>query len=115
MDDAVAHISRSGGTRPGAMILAATSLLAIGVVMVASTSASLDRSLFGASLWRTPFGRQLIFALAGFVVMVITSRLAVPLLASPELRHGLSRLLFVLAVIGLLAVVIPKASPCAIN
>lgn len=51
----MAETTRGNWERAGAMIVVATALLAIGVVMVASTSVSLDRTLFEPSMWRTPF------------------------------------------------------------
>ena len=95
-----------------AVFIVAMALMAIGLVMVASTSASLDRSSFTWPLWRTPFGRQMVFVLVGFAVMIVTSRLAMPLLALPEMRRRTSQVAFVIAVACLIAALIPSlASP----
>ena len=95
-----------------AVFIVAMALMAIGLVMVASTSASLDRSSFTWPLWRTPFGRQMVFVLVGFAVMIATSRLAMPLLTSPEMRRRTSQVAFVIAVACLIAALIPSlASP----
>ena len=41
-------------------IMLASALMALGLVMVASATASLDRPLLGDGVWATPFGRQVI-------------------------------------------------------
>jgi len=99
---------RDNAVRPGAMIVVATVLMTIGLVMVASTSASLNRPLFASPFLRSTVGRQAIFMLAGFVVMLIASRAAVPLLASPVVRRRISQAAFVIAVGCLIAALIPS-------
>ncbi len=95
-------------TRSGAVLALATGLMAVGLVMVASTSASLDHALLGPGLLSTPFGRQLLFAGAGIVLMLLVSRMSVPLLESPSLRVWGPRVLFAAVVIALIAVLIPS-------
>lgn len=98
--------------QPAAVFIVAMALMAIGLVMAASTSASLDRPLFTWPLWQTPFGRQTVFVLVGFTVMIVTSRLAVRLLASPEMRRRTSQIAFVITVACLIAALVPSlASP----
>lgn len=98
--------------QPAAVFIVAMALMAIGLVMAASTSASLDRSLFTWPLWQTPFGRQTVFVLVGFVVMIVTSRLAMPLLASPDVRRRTAQVAFIIAVACLIAALVPSlASP----
>ncbi len=92
---------------PGAIIFVAMALMAIGVVMVASTSASLDRSLFATGWIRTPFGRQIVFAAVGLLLIIVISRAAVPLLNSPTVRWWVPRGLFVLTLAFLVAALIP--------
>ena len=93
--------------RPATLLVLATALIVIGLVMVASTSVSLDRPVFGAAMFRTPFGRQLVFAAAGLIVLLLTAQVAVPVLSSPIWRRWVTRTLFALAVIGLIAALIP--------
>lgn len=93
--------------RPSAIIILAAGLMAIGLVMVASTSVSLDRSLLDPGLWRTPLGRQVIFLLAGFAVILVTGWVAPVVLASPVLRRWGSLVLFALTVGCLIAALIP--------
>ena len=90
-----------------ALIIVATALMMIGVVMVASTSISLDHSWFGAGFWGSPFCRHLAFALAGFALMLLTSRFAPQVLASPVWRGRTAVFVFILAMAGLAAALIP--------
>jgi cell division protein FtsW len=48
-------------------------LLAVGLVMVASAGARLDGPIIEPRFWRTAFGRQLAFAVLGFLAMLITA------------------------------------------
>ncbi len=99
MDD----LNRSHIAHPTGLIVAAVALLLIGLVMVASASASLTDPLVGPAIWRTPFGRQLIFAAVGVAAMLLTARFARPLLASQRGRRGLGKVVFMI-VLGCLAV-----------
>lgn len=90
-----------------ALVIVATALMMIGVVMVASTSISLDRSWFGTAFWGSPFCRHLAFALAGFALMLLTSRVAPRVLASPVWRGRTAVFVFILAMAGLAAALIP--------
>ena len=95
------------GFRRDALLLVALALLALGAVMVASASATLDRSLFDSDWLRTPFGRQLVFAGIGLVLMLVTSRVAVPFLKAPAACSWIPKLVFALAVGSLIATMIP--------
>ena len=101
-------LQRGDPVRPDAIIVVATVLMAIGLVMVASTSASLSQPLLASPVLRTSFGRQAIFALAGFIVMLITSQAAMPILASPVVRRRISQIAFVIAVGLLIAALVPS-------
>jgi len=57
-----------------ALNLAALALMAIGIVMVFSTSVSLDGPLLSDPAWRTPGVRQAIYVLLAVTVMVAVSR-----------------------------------------
>ncbi len=107
MDDRTDGHTNPAGSHPATMMLIALALMSIGVVMVASTTASLDRSLFDPGWWRTPFGRQLIFVAVGGPLMLVTSRVALAALASPMMRRRIPQLLFVVAVGLLVAALIP--------
>src|SRR3990172_10723083 len=91
-------ISLANPVRPAAVILIAGMLMSVGLVMVGSATASLDRSLLAPRIWTTPFGRQAIFVLIGLAIMLLTARLGIPLLASPSVCARLPKILFVLAV-----------------
>lgn len=89
------------------MVIVATLLMLIGLVMVASTSASLDRSLFESPFLEAPFGRQAVFVLVGLCVLILTSRVAAFVLGSPVLRRRCAQALFILTLICLVAALLP--------
>lgn len=93
--------------RPGALILVSVALMAVGVVMVGSATAELDRSLLGPGFLSTPLGRQLMFVGVGIVVMVVTCRGATAAFRSEWLRHRVPQIVFALAVALLLAALLP--------
>ena len=92
---------------PVSIVLAAMGLIAIGVVMVASASASLDRPVLGPGMWTGPFGRQLIFVLVGVGLLLGTSRIAPALLRSPLSKTWIPRILFVVTVACLAVALVP--------
>lgn len=49
-------------------------LLAVGLVMVASAGARLDGPIVELRFWKTAFGRQLAYAILGFVAMLLAAR-----------------------------------------
>lgn len=49
--------------------------MSVGLVMVASASASLDSPILQANFWRTTFGRQVVFAAMGLAAILITARM----------------------------------------
>lgn len=100
-------LDQTNSVRPVAVILIAAMLMSVGLVMVASATASLDRSLLTPRIWTTPLGRQGIFMVIGLVIMLLTARVGIPLLASPSVRSRLPILLFALAVVLLVAVLVP--------
>ena len=98
---------RHNAVHPGALIIVAAALMAIGLVMVTSAAAPLDHSYVDVPLWRTVFGRQALFALIGLIVMLITARLAVPVLARPRARRWAVYAVLALAAAGLVVTFIP--------
>ncbi len=64
------------------LVVIAVALLAVGLVAVASASSSYDRPMLGQAIWRMPFGRQAVFALIGFGLMLSTEKLGARLLDS---------------------------------
>ncbi len=105
-----AHPHSRPSSDAGTIQLLAVALMAIGVVMVASTSASVDQPLFSATMWKGTFGRQLVFSAAGLLVLLGSARLWTPLLldASPSVRRAVVTSLFVLSIVGLIAVLMPS-------
>jgi cell division protein FtsW len=57
------------------IIAICTALMTVGLVMIASASASLDRPVLQLEFWRTPFGRQLVFVAAGFITILAAAAL----------------------------------------
>jgi len=110
MDDSTRQHAEPVGTHSAGLMFVALTLMSIGVVMVASSTASLDRSLFDPGWYRTAFGRQLIFALAGVLLMWLTSRTAPLALASPAMCRRVPQLLYAAAIILLVATLIPGLS-----
>lgn len=70
--------SEGSGLAGQVMMLTAVALMGLGLVMVASAGASLDRPLFSTAVLRTSFGRQLVFALLALAVMYATANVAAP-------------------------------------
>lgn len=99
---------QGNSTCSAAMIVVATALMAIGLVMVASTSASLDRPLITSAFWRSVPGRQAILALIGFIAMVVTTRVAPRVLASSVACRRVTIIVFTIVVVGLIAALIPS-------
>ena len=83
-------------------------LLAIGLVMVGSASASPAGPLLGPGVLQTAFGRQVVFVTVGVAVMLVTARLAPVLLVSEKVRRGIGQVLFALALACLLAALVPS-------
>jgi cell division protein FtsW len=107
-----AHQTPRFSSDAGTIQLLAVALMAIGVVMVGSTSASLDQPLFSATMWKGTFGRQIIFSAAGLLILVASARMWAPLLldTSSPMRRAVVTSFFVLALIGLVAVLLPGMS-----
>ncbi len=99
--------ARENTGRSGAIVVVAVALMAIGLVMVASTSVSLAASAAAPAFWQTPFGRQLIFVLAGVMAILAASQVGPSVLASPRARVWISQLLFLICVLCLIATLLP--------
>lgn len=101
------ELEQRGRIHRDAIFVVALGLMAIGLVMVASARAPLDRSLLDLLVWRAPFGRQVLFVGAGIVVLLVVSRMAVPVLARDALVRRAALIAFVVAVLGLVAALLP--------
>ncbi|MFQ5413667.1 MAG: FtsW/RodA/SpoVE family cell cycle protein [Phycisphaerae bacterium] len=97
-------VDRTGSYHAAGLALIAVALLLSGIVMVASTSTSLDVGLPLWPVWKAPAGRQCIFAVMGMLAMAATYRVAPAVLARPRVARGVAIVLFGVAVTGLLAV-----------
>ena len=90
-----------------------------GVILVAaaSASASLEAPILQTEFWKTPVGRQAIFAVLGFGVILLAVRIGHQPLAprpsadaaSPGLKHGAPAVwLFLATLVCLVLVLIPR-------
>jgi len=84
------------------VVVIAAALMAIGLVVVASASSTIERGFLSWPIWATPFGRQLIFSLSGLAVLMASSRVFAGRL-SPEVHPVRWPLWFLLLAIGGLA------------
>ncbi len=90
------------------MIVVAAALMTIGVVMIASTSASLQHSILRVDFWKTTFGRQTLYVVAGFLVMLVCARFGYRLVATQRGSRLLpALLLFLFSLATLAAVLVP--------
>ncbi len=102
--------SRRSVVEPWALVVLALALMAIGLVMIASTTASLERSLLGPGMWRTPFGRQVLFVVVGLMLLALLGHIARPFLSSSTARRNVARTLLVLSLALLVAALLPGFS-----
>ena len=103
----MAEHGRDGTVHPAAVVVVTVALMAIGLVMVTSASAPLDHSYVDVPLWRTVFGRQALFVLVGVMIVLLTSRVALPVLARPKIRRLVVYAIAILAAVGLAVTFIP--------
>ncbi|MHC4695243.1 MAG: FtsW/RodA/SpoVE family cell cycle protein [Planctomycetota bacterium] len=104
MDD----LKRKHTIQPGSIIVVAAALMAIGIVMIASATAPLDRSILAVPLWHSVFGRQVVFVIVGLTAAVIARYVVPPVLARPALRYRICQVFFVLVLVGLMAALAPS-------
>lgn len=96
-----------GSYWPTGLLLLAISLILIGLVMVASTTVKLDDSVLGAMRWDRPFGRQLIFAGVGVIMMLLAVGAARRLLDAPGWIRFLVLAGALVTAVGLVAALLP--------
>ncbi|MGB0717358.1 MAG: FtsW/RodA/SpoVE family cell cycle protein [Phycisphaerae bacterium] len=102
------HEPASNGmmTRHG-ILAVSVALLAIGVVVVSSATASLQRSLVDSLQWEQPLGRQVVFVLCGILVLIFSSRLTPFWLKRPSWHTSVVVLLAALTLVALCLPLIP--------
>jgi len=66
------EVGHENAVKPNSVIVIAAALMAVGLVMIASATASLDRSLFTPPFTEGVFGRQVVFVLVGLGLMILT-------------------------------------------
>lgn len=104
MDD----LKRCHSTGASPIILVALALMIIGLVMVASATASIDRPAFSLSNIGGVLGRQVLFVVCGLAAMLLTRYVAPSVLASPTLRNRVSQVAFLLIFLCLIAALLPS-------
>ncbi|UCE61254.1 MAG: FtsW/RodA/SpoVE family cell cycle protein [Phycisphaerales bacterium] len=102
------ELKHSNEVHPGSIVLVTLALLTLGLVVVASATASLDRPMFAAPLWQSAFCRQAVFAAIGVAVMIIARYLSVGVLATSDRRARVSHVLFALVLVCLVAALVPS-------
>ena len=90
------------------LVLVVFALMAVGLVMTASTSASLNRSVLSTSLIGTIFGRQLVFVGFGLGLIAILVGLVQPILASPSLFRRATVYFYAAVVVCLIVALLPS-------
>jgi len=90
-----------------ALIVITLALMAVGLVTIASARSSLDQSLLNSFSLRTPLARQALFAGMSIVVLALSGWLALRVLASPRMTGLMAAGVLTLALLGLLAVLVP--------
>ncbi|GIK15492.1 MAG: stage V sporulation protein E [Planctomycetota bacterium] len=100
------RLDRAEGPTHGAwFIVVAAALTCIGLMIVASGSASLQRPLLGPEFLKTTFGRQCVFVLAGTAIMMLTAKAVGPwLLASRDRLRAAVWIGVVVTVVSLVSV-----------
>lgn len=98
---------RDGQVHPGSLLVLVLALMSIGLVMVTSATAPLDRSLFEGALWRTAYGRQAVFLVLGIAVMLLCARVSTFWLALPAWRWRVPVFCFAASLILLVLVLHP--------
>lgn len=105
--DAVALDRPAQEVYPGWVIAIALTLMAIGLVIVGSSAANLDRPVIGGELWNSAIGRQLVFSGMGIGAMLATAWVAPTFLSSSGWRQGLAWTFFLMVVLLLVAALVP--------
>ena len=94
-------ISSSSSDVSTSIVLVSAVLIAVGVVMVTSATAPLDRPMVTENIWRSVYGRQAVFALLAVVVMAFVARHGSLFWDSSFCRRRLPPALFLLVLAGL--------------
>ncbi len=103
------HCDLAGRATATGIIGATAALMTIGLIAVASASASLDQPILRAEFWKTPVGRQAVFAAAGLAVLLGLTRLGAGFLRWRHSRVWQPGVWLLIVTVGLLvAVLIPE-------
>lgn len=100
-------IDARGKINPAAFVVAATALAAIGLVVLASASAGIDRPIIGFPLWDSPLIRQGAFLAVGMLVLLVTAYVGPFVLSSHAWRQRAAWGMFLLVLLALGAAMAP--------
>lgn len=90
------------------MLIVTGTLLAVGLVMVASTTVTLDRSFLTRGLLNSVFGRQLLYVSVGLLTLCMVYKITPVIFDSDFLRHRLTVLFFIAVIVCLMIALIPS-------
>ncbi|MCO6436947.1 MAG: cell division protein FtsW [Phycisphaerae bacterium] len=93
--------------RVESLIIVTVALVVIGLLAVMSATTPVDRGMFSIPIWRSIFGRQLIFAAGGLVLLAATARISPWILGRTNLCRALAVIAVLVAVGLLVATLIP--------
>lgn len=88
--------------RVESLVIVTVALMVVGLLAVMSATAPVDRPMFGVPVWRSIFGRQMIFAGFALALLAIAARVSPAVLARPMLFRTLAAVSMFVAM-GLLA------------
>lgn len=94
-------ISSSASSVSTSIIIVSSVLMAIGLVMVTSATAPLDRSAIGDNIWQSVYARQAVFVVLAVMVMALVARYGSLFWDSNFWRLRLPPALFLLVLVGL--------------
>ena len=90
-EDSMSVSARQSGANATGIVVISACLMTIGLVMVASAGASLENSIITLQFWKTAFGRQAMFSVIGFVVLLISLQGYASSLPLATVDRGFSR------------------------
>ena len=98
---------RQGGHESTVLVVVSMALMMTGVVMVASATSSVDRSLISSRMWSSTSGRQAIFVALGILTLATAWRFAPAMIGSVRVRVWAVHVGVIVALVSLIVVLVP--------
>ena len=98
---------RQAGHESTVLVVVSMALMMTGVVMVASATSSVDRSLISSLMWSSTSGRQVVFVALGMLVLATAWRVAPAMIGSIRVRAWAVHAGVIVALVALVAVLVP--------